>query len=267
MAIKILFFGDIMGKIGRNALKEAIPELKKKYKPDLIVANAENLAHGKGITRNTLQEMMRAGIDFFTSGNHVWKNKEALEIFNENELPIIRPANYPEGVPGDGYRVVEVGTKKVLFVNLMGRMFFLREHFEDPFKTLTNILKQFEDTKLDGIIVDLHAEATSEKNALPRYFDGQVSAVLGTHTHVQTADEHVLPKGTAMISDVGMVGLKYSSLGVDLKNMYHNFLTQMPVEHEMPEHGICQIDGIFVIIKPENRLAKSIERVKLDIEV
>ena len=129
MAIKILFFGDIMGKIGRNALKEAIPELKKKYKPDLIVANAENLAHGKGITRNTLQEMMRAGIDFFTSGNHVWKNKEALEIFNENELPIIRPANYPEGVPGDGYRVVEVGTKKVLFVNLMGRMFFLSEHF------------------------------------------------------------------------------------------------------------------------------------------
>jgi|SaaInlLV_10m_DNA_2_1039722.scaffolds.fasta_scaffold26692_1 2',3'-cyclic-nucleotide 2'-phosphodiesterase len=265
--IKILFFGDIMGKIGRKGLTKALPKLKKKYKPDLVIANAENLAHGKGITEKTLKEMISAGVDFFTSGNHVFSNAAEVEqILSEGKLPIIRPANYPPGVPGDGYRVVEVGAYKILIVNLMGRVFF-REQFDCPFRKLQEILDEYKDSNLAGVIVDLHAEATSEKNALPRYFDGQISAVIGTHTHVQTADEQILEKGTAMISDAGMVGLKNSSLGVGLDNVMKNFLTQTPAVHEIPETGTCQIDGIFAIIKPETGLAESIERIKINVEV
>ncbi len=265
--MKILFFGDIVGKLGRKGIQETLPKLKKKYKPDLVIANAENIAHGKGITEKTLQEMLEAGVDFFTSGNHVFANSANVEqVLTEGRIPIIRPANYPEGVPGDGYRIVEIGTQKLLIINLMGRVFF-REQFDCPFKTLENILAEYKNANLSGIIVDFHAEATSEKNALARHFDGRISAMIGTHTHVQTADEQILPNGTAMISDVGMVGLKHSSLGVSLPGVIHSFLTQMPAVHEIPETGICQIDAIFVIIKPENRTVKSIERIKLDVEV
>ena len=265
--LKIVFLGDIMGKIGRNGVKEAIPEIKKKYNPDLIIANAENLAHGKGVSEKTLTEMMDAGIDFFTSGNHIWKNKDGEQVLRENKFPIIRPANYPAGVPGDGSKVIEIGTKKILIVNLMGRVFFFKEAFECPFRTLENILEEHKNTDLSAIFVDFHAEATSEKNAFPRYFHGKVSTVLGTHTHVQTADEQILEKGTSFVSDAGMCGLKDSSLGVDLKNVYETFLTQIPREHVIPEHGICQINGIFVIIKPENKTTQKIERIQFDVEV
>ncbi|NQT50336.1 TIGR00282 family metallophosphoesterase [Candidatus Kuenenbacteria bacterium] len=265
--MKVLMLGDIVGKIGRKGVTEALPKLKKKYKPDLVIANAENLAHGKGITEKTLQEMMDAGVDFFTSGNHIWSNKaEVDKILGENELPIIRPANYPPDVLGAGHKIVEVGVYKVLIVNLMGRVFF-RENFDCPFRKLKEILEEYKNEKLSAVIVDLHAEATSEKNSLPRYFDGKVSAVFGTHTHVQTSDEQILEKGTAFITDVGMVGLKNSSLGVDLDNVIKNFLDQTPQAHEIPEHGTCQIDGVFAIIEPETSLATKIERIKLDVEV
>ncbi len=265
--IKILFFGDVMGKLGRQALKKALPKIKEEYQPDLTIANAENLAHGKGVTEKTIKEMIEAGIDFFTSGNHIWGNPEAEQIFLQNKLPIIRPANYPPGLPGDGYKIIEVGTKKVLIVNLMGRVFFLKENFDCPFRTLEQILEQEKNTKLDAIIVDLHAEASSEKTCFPRYFDGRVSAVLGTHTHIQTADEQILPQGTAMIADVGMVGLKHSSIGIELAGAYKKFLYQVPIEHSIPEKGICQINGVFVIIKTETASAQNIERINLEIEV
>jgi 2',3'-cyclic-nucleotide 2'-phosphodiesterase len=264
--LKVLMLGDIMGKIGRKGIKAALPELKKKYKPDLVIVNAENLAHGKGVTIKTLDEMVEAGVDFFTSGNHIYSNQEIDQVFSENKHQIIRPANYPAGVPGEGHRIVEIGAYKLLIVNLMGRVFF-KENFECPFRTLEKILEEYEDTELAGVIVDFHAEATSEKNTLPRYFDGKLSAVFGTHTHVQTADEQILENGTSFISDVGMVGLKNSSLGVDLKNVIYNFLTQISAQHEIPETGTCQVDGVFVIIKPENGHAKKIERIKLDVEV
>ncbi|MBU1132139.1 TIGR00282 family metallophosphoesterase [Patescibacteria group bacterium] len=266
-SLKLLFIGDIMGKSGRAAIKKALPELKEKYNPDLIIANAENLAHGKGVTESTLQEMLDIGIDFFTSGDHIWDNKKEIEkIFSENKLPIIRPANYPEGIPGYGYKVIEIGTNKILIVNLIGRVFF-RSNFECPFREMEKILEQFKDENLSAIIVDFHAEATSEKNTLSRYFDGKVSAVLGTHTHIQTADEQILPNGTAHITDVGFVGIKNSSLGLDLKNVTETFLYQTPREHEIPEHGICQVNAVFVIIKPETKLAVQIERINIDVEI
>lgn len=267
MAVKILFLGDIVGRIGRNAVKEVLPKLKKKHKPDMVIANAENLAHGSGVSESVLTEMMEAGVDFFTSGNHVWSNKNEIEkIFSENKMPLIRPANYPESVLGDGYRVVEIGMQKVLIVNLIGRVFF-RENFECPFRKMEKILAETKNENLSAIIVDFHAEATSEKNAFARYFDGKVSAVIGTHTHVQTSDEQILPQGAAYITDAGMAGLKYSSLGVDLKNVIAMFLTQVPQTWELPEHGACQVDGVFAIINADNMKAESIERIKLDIDI
>ncbi len=255
-----------MGKIGRNAVKKVLPEIKKQYEPDLIIANAENLAHGKGITNDTLKEMMTAGVDFFTSGDHVWDNPESEQILNEKKLPIIRPANYPDGVAGDGYKIIEIGTKKVLIINLLGRVFF-RINPDCPFRTLEKILEETKHEKLSAIIVDMHAEATSEKNSIGRYFDGQVSALVGTHTHIQTADEQILPGGTAYITDTGSCAAKHSSLGVTLESVMNNFLYQTPQQHEIPDHGICQVNGIFAIIKPETRLAEKIERIQLDIEI
>ncbi len=265
--IKILFLGDIVGKIGRKAVAETLPKLKKKYKPDLIIANAENLAHGKGVTEKTLQEMLHAGIDFFTSGNHIFSNSaEINEILSANKIPLIRPANYPAGVPGEGYKIIEIGVYKILIINLIGRVFF-KENFDCPFQKLEQILNENKTQEFGAIIVDFHAEATSEKNTLSRYFDGQVSAVIGTHTHVQTADEQILKNGTAYITDAGMVGYKDSSLGVDLKNVVKQFFTQLPTAFELPESGTCQVDGVFVIIKPETGKAQKIERIKLDVEV
>lgn len=264
--LKVVFLGDIMGRIGRNSIKTILPKIKEQYQPDLIIANAENLAHGKGVTADTLKEMMEAGVDFFTSGDHVWDNAEGEQLLLENKLPLIRPANYPEGVAGDGYRIIEVGTKKVLIVNLLGRVFF-KVNTDCPFRKLEQILEETKHERLDAIIVDLHAEVTSEKNSLGRYFDGKVSLIVGTHTHVQTADDQILPNGTAYITDVGFTGFKHGSLGVALESVMKNFLYQTPQTHEIPEHGICQVNGIFAIIKSENKLASHIERIQHEVEV
>jgi len=262
--LKVLFLGDIVGKIGRKAVKEVLPKLKRNYKPDFIIANGENLAHGKSVTEKTLKEMTDAGIDFFTSGNHIWANAESEQILCEQKFDIIRPANYPEGTPGPGYKIVEVGTKKVLVANMMGRVFF-REDFRDPFEGMTDILEQ-EKGKYDFSIVDLHAEATSEKVSFAKYLDGKVDLVIGTHTHVQTADEKILEKGTGFISDAGMTGAKDSSIGVDFKNVLHMFLTQMPKSFEIPETGACIVNGVFAIIKQDKGVSK-IERVSEEVEV
>ncbi|NQU77203.1 YmdB family metallophosphoesterase, partial [Candidatus Falkowbacteria bacterium] len=163
--MKVLFFGDIVGKIGRKAIAQILPELKKEYSPDLVIANVENLAHGKGITEDTLKSMTEIGIDFFTSGNHIWKKKDAVRIFEAKNIPVIRPANYPAQVPGSGYKIIEVGSKKVLIINLVGRV-FMREDFDCPFVKFDEILKETKLENPDIILIDFHAEATSEKRAL-----------------------------------------------------------------------------------------------------
>lgn len=259
----ILFFGDIVGKAGRSALRQVLPKLKKKYKPDLIIVNGENAAHGVGITRRTSQALFDLGIDVITGGNHIFKKPEAEELLSEENSKIIRPANYPESAPGKGYLITEVKGEKVLIANLMGRV-FLNEDFECPFRALEKILA--ENPEIKNIIVDLHAEATSEKRAFGLYFDGKISACVGTHTHVLTADAQILPKGTAYISDLGMAGVKDSIIGMNKEQIFQRFLTQMPIKFEVVEEGLCEIGGVMIEIDEKTRKAKKIEIISEEVE-
>lgn len=266
MNLQILFFGDISGKIGRRAVAKILPELRKKYNPDLILANVENLAHGLGVTEKTLKEVIEAGGDFFTSGDHIFDKKESIEILEKKEPILIRPANFPPGAPGKGERLFEIGTKKILVINLIGRVFF-KSQYDCPFRKADEILKKYKDINLSAIIVDFHAEATSEKNALGWYLDGRVSAVLGTHTHVGTDDWQILPNGTAYVTDVGMVGAKDSIIGVDKKGILKTFLTQVPEIHEIPEEGICTVNAVYLEINPKTKKALKIKKIKEEIKI
>lgn len=259
-------FGDICGKIGRKAITKILPDLKKKFNPDIVIANVENLAHGKGTTVKTLDEMVEAGIDFFTSGDHAFDKSEVNAIFEEKNGLLVRPANFPEGVPGKGEKVFEIGTKKVLVVNLVGRV-FMKSQYDCPFKKADEILERHKDENLSAIIVDFHAEATSEKNAIALYLDGRVSAILGTHTHIGTDDLRILPQGTAFITDIGMVGASDSVLGVDKENILKNFLTQIPQTHEIPEEGLCTVNAVFVEINNKNKKAIKAEKIREEIKI
>ncbi|MBI2484467.1 TIGR00282 family metallophosphoesterase [Candidatus Uhrbacteria bacterium] len=261
--MKILFIGDVVGKLGRRAVAALLPKIKEDYEPDVTIANAENLAHGKGITSQTLKELLDAGVDFCTSGNHIWAKPEGHAILAKKDSPVLRPANFPEGAPGSGARLLSVGTRSVLVINLMGRV-FMKEHLACPFRTLDAILAEYKTKKPNAIIVDFHAEATSEKNTFGLYADGRVSAVLGTHTHVPTADERVLPDGCAYISDVGMVGLKNSSIGVEYAGIVQTFLTQMPGKFEVPETGLAILNAVLLDIDPATGKTRSIMRIQQD---
>lgn len=265
--MRIMFFGDIIGRIGRQAMVKILPELKKEFKPDLILANAENIAHGKGVTVDTLKELMAAGIDYFTSGNHFWSKEETEEVVKQN-LPIIRPANYPDSSLGRGYAIFEIQKEKILLINLIGRIFTKIEEYDVscPFKKADEILVKFPEIKIK--IVDFHAEATSEKTALGFYLDGRVSAIVGTHTHIQTADERILSNGTAYITDLGMVGAKDSVIGVEKQLIINHFLSDDlygRVEIEIPKKGTVVVNGVLLEIDKKTGKAKKIERVKREI--
>lgn len=255
-----------MGHIGRSGLQQILPAYKKKYKPDLIIANVENLAHGKSVTEHTLNSILEAGVDFFTSGNHIYKKTEAIDILNSKKYNIIRPANYPDSDPGEGYKLIKVGTKKILVINLMGRV-FIREDFDCPFKKFDSILKKFAKEKINAVIVDFHAEATSEKIAFGHYVDGRATAVIGTHTHVATADTRILNEGTAFVTDAGFVGATDSVIGVDKHDIIEGFLTQLPQPHNIPEEGQCTINAVLIDLNPRTGKAKSIERVDTEVKV
>lgn len=265
-SIKVLFFGDVVGKPGRKALVKTVPQLKEKFQPDLIIANAENLAHGLGVTQKTLDECSRAGVDLFTSGNHIWEKPEIYKIFENIDAPLIRPANYSDESPGQGQKTLLVGGKSVLVVNLNGQV-FIEDKFSCPFHKIDQILDKHKNDELDGIIIDFHAEATSEKVAFGLYLDGRASAVFGTHTHVATADEKILPKGTAYITDTGMVGLKESVIGIDKDIVIHNFLDEKSKAHDIPAKGLCLVNAVLVTINPENQLATDITRIYREIDI
>jgi len=217
--VLVLVVGDIIGKPGRKAVSKLLPNLRQQYGLDLVIANAENVAGGIGLTPATAEELLDAGVDVLTSGNHIWAQKEIVPYL-DGEMPILRPLNYPPGVPGRGYIV----KGQTMVVNLIGRTFM--GNFDCPFRAMEQLLAELK-PKPPVIIVDFHAEATSEKMALGRYLDGRVSAVLGTHTHVGTIDAQLLPQGTAYVTDIGMTGPLNSVIGDDTEAVLDRFLTMI----------------------------------------
>ncbi|MBU0637165.1 MAG: TIGR00282 family metallophosphoesterase [Patescibacteria group bacterium] len=256
--LKILFIADIVGKIGRMTINKLLPKLKKEYCPDLVIANAENLTHGKGLTKDTIEEMMKAGIDWFTNGNHAFSNK--TEKLYTNNFPVLRPANYPINTPGNGYSIINVKEQQILLINLIGRI-FMPMNYDCPFAKLNEILSSLANKNLSAIIVDMHAEATSEKIALRHYIDGKVSALVGTHTHVMTADQMITDQGTSYLTDVGMVGLANGIIGVDKENVIKTFLTQIKYPHVMSETGPAIFNAVLLSINPKTQKTQKIKPI------
>lgn len=255
--MKILFIGDIVGRPGRQMLARHLGSLVDRHMIDLVVANAENAAAGFGVTADVVAELLDAGVDVLTSGNHIWDKKESLPILDQ-EPHLLRPANYPPGLPGRGWGVFRTSAGlPVAVANLEGRVFM--SNLDCPFRAADAILEELAGAARI-VLVDFHAETTSEKGALGAYLDGRVSAVLGTHTHVQTADERVMPGGTAFISDVGMTGSRDSVIGIRKELSVERFLTQLPVRFEVAkrEPVLC---GAVVTIDETSGRARGIERV------
>ena len=256
--MRILFIGDIVGSPGRDAVAKLLPVLKKEYKLQFIIANAENAAGGSGITAKVAQELFLSGVDVLTSGDHIWKKREIFEFINQ-EPRILRPLNFPSGAPGRGFAVFKAKDgDKVGVVNVNGRVFM--EALECPFKT-TLLAVEALSKEAKVIIVDIHAEATSEKAALGWYLDGKVSAILGTHTHIQTADERILPQGSAYLTDAGMTGPYDSVIGRRTEDVLERFLTSVPVRFEVAQENI-QLAGAVLDIDEKTGKARSIIRVQ-----
>jgi len=253
--MRVLFIGDVVGGPGRRGLRETMPALRERHAPDLIVVNGENTAGGVGITERTANDLFAAGTGVITTGNHVYRHREAYG-FLERERLVVRPANYPQGNPGRGFTVVEAGGMRVAVINLSGAV-GLRVA-RSPFDTVDGILDRLEGDA-DAVVVDFHAEVTSEKVAMGWHLDGRVAAVFGTHTHVPTADGRVLPGGTAFISDVGMTGSRTSVLGVKPEQALASLITQMPTKFETAEDDVW-VMGALVDVN-ERGLADSFEQV------
>ena len=257
--MKILMVGDVVGRTGRYFFMEQTPELRQAKKIDVVVVNGENAAHGKGLTPSIFSDLIKGGADIVTSGNHIWDNPKVLEII-DTEPFLLRPANYPEDTPGRGFCIFPVGRKKIGVINLSGRT-FMQPQLDDPFRLTEKILRLMR-KDCDAILVDFHAEATSEKLAFANYFDGQVTAVVGTHTHVQTADEKILPKGTAYITDLGMVGAQNSILGMTVEPVIKRFLTGRPSKFEVAE-GAAVYCAVLIDIDDKKNKPTKIERILL----
>jgi metallophosphoesterase (TIGR00282 family) len=263
--VKILFIGDIVGEPGRKAVKTLLPKLREQHALDFVIANGENSAGGSGITPRTAGEIFSAGVDVITSGDHLWDQKEVMELL-ANEKRFLRPLNYPAGTPGQGSAIFEVPYRifkipapvKIAVMNVQGRT-FMQPPLENPFLLAAGEVKRLrEQTKI--IFVDFHAEVTSEKIAFARFLDGQVSAVVGTHTHVQTADEQIFPGGTAYLTDAGFTGPHESVLGREIEPVIKKFLTGMPQRFEVAKNNV-QLHGCMIEIDEASGKAIKIQRV------
>lgn len=254
--MRLLMVGDVVGKPGRKAVSVFLPELRKKHEIDMIVANGENAAGGIGLTPETAEELFQSGVDVITSGNHIWHHREIVPYL-EAEPRILRPLNMPPGVPGQGYVI----TDKAMIVSLLARVFV--GNFDCPFRTMDRLLEEV-NPRPPIIIVDFHGEATAEKIALGWYLDGRVSAVLGTHTHVGTVDARVLPRGTAFVSDVGMVGPINSVIGDDIDSVIERFLTSMPHRLSVGK-GNPIFNSVLVDVDEDTGRASSISRLDLEL--
>ena len=256
--VRILMVGDVIGRPGRRAARALLPGLRQEYAIDLIIANGENAAGGIGITTQTADELFESDVDVITSGNHIWAQREIIPTLDSSPA-ILRPLNYPQGVPGHGYFI----RGEAMVVNLIGRTFI--GNFDCPFRAIDQLLEDLADKKPPVIIVDFHAEATSEKVAMGWYLDGRVSAVLGTHTHVGTVDARLLPKGTAHITDVGMTGPIDSVIGDDINTVLTRFLTQLPYRIAVGKGSVI-LNSVLVDIEETTGRAKHIKRIDREFE-
>ena len=255
--MRVLMVGDVVGRPGRQAVAGLLPGLRKELGIDLTVVQGENIAAGFGLTQDTVRELLAAGVDVITTGNHVWDRKEFLPHLEQSEMPVIRPMNYPKSAPGRGY--IDLGN--VVIVNLIGRVFV--GEADSPFAVVDGFLKTHVAVGRP-ILVDFHAEATSEKQALGWYLDGKVAAVVGTHTHVATADARILPKGTAYITDLGMVGPIDSVIGMETEDALYRFLNNMP-RHLRVAGGRCRFNSVLIDLDDATGVARTIERVDREI--
>ncbi|HLR08034.1 MAG TPA: TIGR00282 family metallophosphoesterase [Bacillota bacterium] len=258
--MKILFIGDVVGSPGRNMVQKYLPKLKEKYRPHLIIINGENAAAGKGITEKIYKQFLEWGAHVVTMGNHTWDKKEIFE-FIDDARTLIRPANFPEGTPGKGIVFVNINGIEIAVMNLQGRTFL--PAIDDPFRKVDQMIDEAK-KYTDHIFLDFHAETTSEKQAMGWYVDGRVSAVVGTHTHAQTADERILPKRTAYITDVGMTGPYDAILGVDKEIVIKRFLTHLPVRFEIDKKGRNQLNGVLIETDDKTGSAVGIERILIN---
>lgn len=260
--MNILLIGDIVGRPGRNILKSLLLEVQKQHNISFTIANAENAAGGRGLTHAIMDELISYGIDVLTMGNHVWDNKDIFN-FIDNEHRIIRPVNYPAYCPGQGYHIFKAAFNiRIAVINASGRVFM--PALDCPFRTVDRILDKIKD-QTDIIIIDFHAEATSEKLAFGYYFDGRADVVAGTHTHIQTADERILPQGTAYITDLGMTGPRISILGMEKEAVIEKFLYQRPVRFEVAG-GSSQLQGAVISIDEAEMKVNGIKRISYNLD-
>ena len=254
--MNILAIGDLVGRSGIKEMRKRLNEIKQKENIDFVIVNAENSAEGMGITQKNFDEILSENVDVITMGNHTWGKKDIFKFIDHPKL--IRPANYPEGVVGKGYSIYECKDKKIAVINLIGRV-GLNVLSENPFLKAKEIINKIKET-VDMIIIDFHAEATAEKIALANYVDGEATIVFGTHTHVQTADETILPKGTGYITDIGMTGPKNSVIGMDVKASIKRFSTTLPERYKIAE-GKCIFNGVIFKINDTTNKVEEIKRV------
>lgn len=257
--MKLLFVGDITGDAGMDKAVEELGKLRRQYKVDVVVVNGENAAERNGITEKQFRDLRFAGADVVTMGNHTWANQEIYH-FIDREDALVRPYNYPAGTAGKGYTLLDLGRTQVAVINLLGNVFV--SSLPSPFTMIDGLLEEIKAQGVRVILIDLHAEATSEKIAFAHYVDGRVSAVVGTHTHVQTADETILPKGTAYISDAGMTGAVDSVLGVKTELSVQQFVTQIPVRF-VHAQGPAKLHGVVIEVDDKTGKAVSIERIQV----
>lgn len=258
--LRILFIGDVVGSLGRETITEYLPKLKKKYQPQVTIANGENAAAGRGITGKIYKKFLQDGVDVVTLGNHTWDNREIFEFINEAKK-MVRPANFPEGTPGQGIVYVKVNQLELAVINLQARVFMA--DLDDPFRKAEQLVEEAR-KRTPLIFVDFHGETTSEKQAMGWFLDGKVSAVIGTHTHVQTNDRRILPNGTAYLSDVGMTGPYDGILGMKKEAVLEKFWTALPRRFEVVEKGRSILSACFIELDDQTGRAKDIQLIQIN---
>lgn len=258
--MRILFIGDVVGSPGREMVQHYLPRLKQKYNPAVTIINGENAAAGKGITEKIYKNFLEWGAQAITMGNHTWDKKEIFSFIDDAKY-MVRPGNLPDETPGNDIVYIKYNQQEIAVINLLGRTFM--QPVDDPFRKADSLIEQAK-KRTNIIFLDFHAEATSEKQALAWYLDGRVSAVVGTHTHVQTADERILPNGTAYLTDSGMTGPYDGILGMERESVLKKFITGLPVRFEVPKDGRKQLSGVLFDIHPETGMAKNISRILIN---